>query len=479
MQGLGKPGVHQVKMLEWGMFDRRGEYPLPKSSMRPDLHAGYRGGYISDTNYSFIPKTLVPDAILNPPVSWYGCESETTGRENQFRKYTYPMKDCPEIHMVWSDSPCWITCWNEGHRLVKAFRDPKIEFVLAQHPWLENDCMLADIILPVNTVFEEDDISFDSLSGQYTVIFPEEKCIDSIGESMSDYEIVCAIAERLGISKEYTGGKSVDEWIRESFNHSRIQNMVSWNELKEKKYYVVPTSPDWKKDPPGLRKFYDNPEANPLKTPTGKIEFESVGLKEHFPDDNERPPVPHWIPFGEMHHESLLHSRSQKYPFLMMSNHPRWGVHANHQDISWLREIPTCKVRGQDGYQYQPMWIHPKDAEIKGIHHGDVVKVFNERGTVLAGAYVTERIMSGVLSIDHGAKYDPIVPGEIDRGGAINSITPRNITSRNACGMVVSGFLVDIERADMDELRRKHPGAFQRPFHTSAGSILESYLEVK
>jgi trimethylamine-N-oxide reductase (cytochrome c) len=479
MQGLGKPGVNQVKMLEWGMFDRRGEYPLPKAIMRPDLHAGYRGGYISDTNYSFIPKTLVPDAILNPPVSWYGCESETAARENQFKKYTYPMENCPEIHMVWSDSPCWITCWNEGHRLIKAFRDPKIEFVLAQHPWLENDCLLADIILPVNTVFEEEDISFDNLSGQYTVVFPEEKCIESIGESMSDYEIVCAIAERLGVSKEYTGGKSVDEWIKESFDHSRIQNLVSWNEIKEKKYYVVPISPDWKKDPPGLKQFYDNPEAYPLKTPTGKIEFESVGLKEHFPDDDERPPVPHWMPYGETHQESLLHPRSKKYPLLICSNHPRWGVHANHEDISWLREIPTCKVKGWDGYQYQPVWINPRDAAARGIRNGDVVKVYNERGTVLAGAYVTERVMPGAVSQDHGAKYDPIVPGEIDRGGAINAISPRKTTSKNACGMVVSGFLVEIERANLDELRRQYPEAFERSFHPTAGPSVESYVEVK
>jgi len=479
MQGLGKPGVNHVKMLEWGIFENRGEYPLPKSAMRPDLHAGYRGGYVADTNYSFVPKTLIPDAILNPPVSWYGCESEMASRENQFKKYTYPMKDCPEIHMVWSDSPCWITCWNEGHRLVKAFRDPKIEFVLAQHPWLENDCLLADIILPGNTVFEEDDISYDTMSGQFTVVFPEEKCIESIGESMSDYEIVCAIAERLGLSKEYTGGKSVDEWIKESFDHSRIENMVSWDEIREKKYFIVPTSPDWKKDPPGLKKFYDNPEDNPLGTPTGKIEFESVGLKENFPDDEERPPVPHWIPYGETHQESLLHSRAKKYPLLICSNHPRWGVHANHEDISWLREIPTCKVRAIDGYQYQPIWISSRDAEERGISHGDVVKVYNERGAVLAGAYITERVMNGVVSMDHGAKYDPIVPGELDRGGAINAITPRNTTSKNVCGMVVSGFLVEIERANMDEIRRQYPEAFQRPFHPAAGSSLESYLEGK
>ena len=29
---------------------------------------------------------------------------------------------------------------------------------MAQHPWLENDCLFADLILPVNTKFEEEDI---------------------------------------------------------------------------------------------------------------------------------------------------------------------------------------------------------------------------------------------------------------------------------------------------------------------------------
>ena len=70
--------------------------------------------------------------------------------------------------------------------------------------------------------------------------------------------------------------------------------------------------------------------------------------------------------------------------------------------------------------------MHPSTAAARGIKHGDVVSIFNERGTVLAGAYVTERIMPGVVYIDHGAKCDPIVPGVIDRGGAINTIVPRN-----------------------------------------------------
>ena len=51
-------------------------------------------------------------------------------------------------------------------------RSPKIECIVAQHPWLENDCLFADIILPANTTLEVDDIvpylregvSFQSIS---------------------------------------------------------------------------------------------------------------------------------------------------------------------------------------------------------------------------------------------------------------------------------------------------------------------------
>ncbi len=158
-------------------------------------------------------------------------------------------------------------------------------------------------------------------------------------------------------------------------------------------------------------KFYEDPEKYPLSTPTGKLEFYSTGLAEHFPDDEERPPVPKWIPQGVSHEETIGTGRSKKYPLLVMSNHPRWGVHSEHDDITWLREIETCKVRGSDGYQYQPLWINPVDAEARGIKKGDIVSIINDRGTVLAGAYVTERIMPGAVGIDHGAKWDPIEPG--------------------------------------------------------------------
>ena len=76
--------------------------------------------------------------------------------------------------------------------------------------------------------------------------------------------------------------------------------------------------------------------------------------------------------------------RAKDYPYLIVSNHPRWRVHANMDDV-WFREIETCKVKGPDGYYYEPVWINPVDKT--QCKDGDVVSIF-ERGRVLA-VYVT------------------------------------------------------------------------------------------
>jgi trimethylamine-N-oxide reductase (cytochrome c) len=478
MQGLGKPGVNQAKMIEWGLFDKPDQYAQPKPLRVPNLRKAYRGGHPDETNHpSFIPKPYIPKAILEGQCDWYGVESETAPREDQFVHYKYPADGCSKVHMVWTDSPSWVTSWNCGNDYIRAMRHPDIEFMFAQHIWLENECLLADIILPVNTKLEEEDIGADVFSGQYNLLFPERKCVDPLGESYSDYEIVCKLAERLGLLEKYTEGKSIADWIKYGWETSRCADLISWEELNKKGYYVVPTADNWEEVPAGFYEFYKDPEKHPLSTPTGKLEFEATGLRKHFPNDLERPAVPKWIAKGISHEETIGTERSKKYPLLVCSNHPRWGVHSEHKDMIWLREIETCKLKGPDGYQYHPAWLHPSEAEKRGVKHGDVISIYNERGTVLAGAYITERIMPGVVYIDHGAKWDPIAVGEIDRGGAINTIVPRNTTSKNAVGHAVSGFLVQVEKTDIEALKRSYPEAFERPFHSCAGPDTEAWIE--
>jgi molybdopterin guanine dinucleotide-containing S/N-oxide reductase-like protein len=496
MQGIGKPGVHQVKMLEWGRRNLRITEPMPQGLVLPVVSSVYRGSMfgiaakqtgntkefnenIGQIPTAIIPKDLTHEAILNPPLKWYGTTISRSPVEDQFTQYEYPAEGCSEIHMMWTDSPCWITCWNDGNRYIKALQSPQIEFIAAQHPWMENDCRFADLVLPVSTKFEQEDIQSDCMGGQVRMIFKENQAIEPIGESMSDYELTCKVAERFGLLEAYTDGHTVEDLIRHGYENSGVKELISYEELLENEYYVVPADPEWKdykKYPVGLSEFYEDPEKAPLTTPSGKFEFYSERLQQHFPDDPERPPSAQWVEKGETHDERTSSERAKKYPLLVMSNHPRWRVHANHDDMKWVREAPTCKITGPDGYKYEPLWINPGDAAERDIKDGDVVEIYNERGRVLAGAYVTERIMPGALSIDHGARHDPIVPGELDRGGAINTICPARTTSKNATGMVVSGFLVEVVKADLDALRRDYAEAFSRPYDQASGLSLDRVL---
>ncbi|MFN3622178.1 MAG: hypothetical protein ACK4TI_04725, partial [Nitrososphaerales archaeon] len=77
------------------------------------------------------------------------------------------------------------------------------------------------------------------------------------------------------------------------------------------------------------------------------------------------------------------------------------------------------------------------------------------------GAYVTERIIPGTVYMDHGANHDPLcVDGRVDRGGCINLIAPPPHEKRIA-GMEVrvpemcaSGYLVEVEKVDIESLKR-------------------------
>jgi trimethylamine-N-oxide reductase (cytochrome c) len=530
MRGLGKPGVHQVKWLEWGLFSDT--YPLPfqaednpkipfrndvvhppgdpTSSSVKSVSGTYddiverarngRGIYSEEEMQKAmnllaiiqapvkcppaqsIPKCLIHDAILDGHVEWWGLQSFLGPDDEQWEKHEYPQPGCSEVHMIWTDSPCMVTCWNDGFRFVKAVRDPKIECIVAQHPWLENDCYLSDIILPVVTKFEMEDIAEDFDGGIFNSVMHEYPACEPVGESVTDFDCVALVARKLGedIYQELTNNEITNaELIELYWKGSNVAHLDDDDEFHKKDIFILPPKKDIDKVSPGLRPFYEDPSKMPLSTPTGKLEFTSTKLKEIFPDDEERPPYPKWIEKSELHDERLGGERAKKYPLLCMSNHGRWRFHAQVDDHTWNREIDLMKIRAKDGYQYESMWINPKTAAAYGLRYGDIVKVFNERGIVLCGAFPTERVREGVVYIDHGSRFDPIDAETIDRGGAINLITPTAIISKKATGMAVSGFLVEIANVtddEMDEWKAKYPDAFARKVDEGAGVCLDGWL---
>jgi molybdopterin guanine dinucleotide-containing S/N-oxide reductase-like protein len=488
MRGLGKPGVHQCQVSHLGMPRNatqpwRGGLPYFVTGDWKEMRATFRTT-LAAWGKQQIPKTLIHKAILNPGLSWWCRSGILSPVEDQFVKYKYPIpkeEGGTEIHMIWTDTPCRTTCWNGGNETIEALRNPKIECIVAQHAWLENDVLFADIILPVNTTLEEEDIMTNVREGVqfYSAAF-QEQAIKPIAESKSDFETVLEVAKKVGKYQEVTKGKTFEEMMEDIFKFLGLQRFISWEELKEKGYYLFPLAPDWEQDPPGLRKFYEDPEANPLPTPSGKLEFYSERLAKYFPDDEERAPIPKWVEKGVTHDERISSKRAKQYPLLLMSNHGRWRTHSQCDDISWTREAPTCKVKGPDGYMYEPVWIHPSDAAKREIRNGNIVKIYNERGAVLAGALVWERIRPGALSIDHGARVDAIIPGKLDRGGAINLISPEGTTSKHCAGQATSGYLVEVEKVSMDEMeewRKKYPEAFEREYDPASGLRFNAWVE--
>jgi trimethylamine-N-oxide reductase (cytochrome c) len=527
MQGLGKHGRHQSKVLEWNLhtdvypvpyqgekiinvpmraeqvrppmndevfseFKRLGIYEqqmqvsmgrFPKQELRdklPDLDAIAKP--YGDWPKQSIPKCLVHDAILNGEVDWWGLWSFCGPKEEQFAHFHYPQPGASGIHMIWTDSPCMVTCWNDGFRFVKAVRDPSIECIVAQHPWLENDCYMADIILPVATKFEMEDVCDDSGSGVITSVYRERIACPPVGESMNDWECVREVARKLGpeIYNAYTSNDlPLENALEALWQASGVAELDVDDEFHKKDIFVCPVDPTNKDKPLGLNGFAEDPENHPLNTPTGKLEFTSTNLLKYFPDDPERPPYPKWIEYSALHDERLDGERAKKYPVLCMSNHGRYRFHANCDDIIWNREIDKMKIRAKDGYQYESAWINPVTAKQYGIEHGDIIKVYNERGTVLCGAYVTPRVIEGTVYVDHGSRFDPIEAETLDRGGAINLITPTAVTSEKCCGMVVSGFLVGIAKVSDEEMegwKKQYPESFARKLDEACGQCLDGWL---
>jgi len=387
---------------------------------------------------------------------------------------------------------------------------------VGQHMTMEDDVLYCDIILPVLRKLEVDDFSSDGMTGHFNSLVLEKRCIEPVGEAKSDFDCADEVAKKLeqyggiynDLHNKLTAGYTQEEAMENAYDNlpDEAKALVSWEYLNEKEIFVFPSLPSWEDlgFQGGFYKFRADPESNPLQTQTGKIEFESQDLKEHMPDDEERPPVAHYIKGapGWTHNETIEGSRAADYPLLLISNHPRWREHAQTNSAVWLREIRWCKMRGPDGYMYEPVWIHPTDAAARGIVTGDIVKMHNDRGIVLGVAHINQRIIPGAVYQDHGAPTDiirdsafspdvktvnpPDIPtGEfttlaIDRSGSNNLISPLVGVSKNCTGgMATSGFLVDVGKLSLDEMdqwKRDYPDAFARKYDYDGGLCLEAYL---
>ena len=251
-------------------------------------------------------RLTVPEAILDPPISWMGEGFCGATIEQQFTQFTYPLPGASEVKMFYRYGGAFLATMTDTNRWVRMYQSPKLEFVVNQDCWWSTETGLADVILPACTNLERDDISEWASSGGYSahasgsanhrVIVYQQKCVEPVGESKADYDIFVELAERLGVKEEFTEGNTFEEWIRKMFDYSDLPDYISYEDFKEKGYFVVPQVEDYKATP-SLRWFYegrpcDTPdEGNPRKgtdradelaTPSGKVEFVAQTLLERY-----------------------------------------------------------------------------------------------------------------------------------------------------------------------------------------------------
>ena len=470
MQGLGKPGVSI-----WGTTMGA---PSDTDVFFPG-YADLEGRIATSQVADYLPvnptrqrlwRLTVPDAILNPPVAWYGEGFCGQSLEQQFKHFEYPMEGHAEVRLFYRYGGSFMGTMSDTTKWVRMYQSPKLEFVVNQDIWFNSETRMADVILPACTNFERDDVGEWGAGGGYTkhasngcnfrIIVRQQKCIEPLWESKSDYEIFTLLADRLGMKGVFTDGKSELDWIRAFFEISDLPKHISWEEFDEKGYYIINLKEAYKSTP-SLRWFAEgracdtpdvnNPKrgtdkANELGTYSGKIEFVSESLKANSPDDQERPVSPRYIPSWEGHRSELF----KRYPLQLVSPHPRFSFHCHYdKHTDWLNDIPVHRIK-KDGYAWWPARLHPDDARERGIRHHDIVRLYNDRASVLCIAVLTERIRPGIVhSCASSARYDPLTPGRddaIDRGGCVNMLTSSRMLSQNAPGMSPNSCLIDIER---------------------------------
>ncbi len=473
MQGLGKPGV--------GMWSCNMGAPMNYNVSFPgyaDMDAMYGFPFnrvakikVDNPVKQRLYRILLADSILNPPVEWMGEGFCGQAMEQQFTKFVYPMPGYSEIKMLYRYGGPDLGTMTNGNKLIQMFQSPKLEFVVTQDCWWHTETKFCDIILPACTQLERNDIAewgeaggyvkYNSSGCNYRVIALEQKCIEPVGESKSDYWIFSQLAKRLGVWETFTdGGKTEEDWIKALYEVSDLPKYISFEDFQKKGYYVVPL-PEPYQSTPAFRWFYEGktcdtpdvlnpkrgtPKGHELGTYSGKIEFESQSLKAHLPDDKERPLVPRYIPSWEGHTSEL----AKKYPLQLISPHPRYSFHSHYDKHgSWVWDIPGHRIK-VNGYYYQTVRIHPQDAAARGIQNRDLIRLFNDRASVLGCALVTERMKPGVIhSYCSCGQYDPLElgkPGSTDRGGCVNLLTSDHLMSKNAPGMAPNSCLIEIEK---------------------------------
>jgi biotin/methionine sulfoxide reductase len=319
-------------------------------------------------------------------------------------------------------------------RLRRALATP--DTIVVHDPFWTPMARHADVVLPATMTLERNDIGG---SPNDPCLIAMRQVIEPLAGARSEYAIFSDLAEALGVGARFTEGRDEMAWLRhlyegwrEKVAHRGGPACPGFDEFWAAGSLEVT---DADTDLVILKGFRDDPEGARLATPSGRIEIFSATIDSFGYKDC--PGHPSWLEPTEWLGAPL----AARYPLHLVANNPTTRLHSQ-LDVGALSQ--ASKVQGRE-----PIRMHPADAATRGIRDGDVVRVFNERGSCLAGAVVTDAVRSRVVQLATGAWYDPLDPADPDAmcvHGNPNVLTFDRGTSKLAQGCSGQHALVQVER---------------------------------
>ncbi len=365
-----------------------------------------------------IPVARIADMLLNP------------GQPYTFKGETHRY---PEIHLIHWAGGNPFHHHQQLNRLVEGWRRP--ETVIVQDIVWTPAAQMADIVLPVTTTLERNDLGGSSRDRH---LFAMHQAIAPQHQARNDYDIFSELAERLGYGDAFTQGRDEQAWLKALYEECRGRHQgVEWPDFDQFWQRGHLDVPQGEKPFVFFDAFRNSPEQHPLQTPSGKIELYSdtiarYGYEDFAPHPEWRPPV-----------EWLGAETAERWPLHFISIQPSDRLHSQ---LAATPQVAANKTAGKE-----TLYMHPQDANARGIVDAQQVEVFNARGRIYAGVRVTDGVAPGVVIMSTGAWFEPGFSQKewhaVEQSGNANVLTLDIGTSPLTQGPNAMSCLVDVVAA--------------------------------
>lgn len=381
----------------------------------------FRWGTLPQGNNSvagFIPVAMLSDMLLNPGGA-YSYRGET--------------RNLPHARMVWWAGGNPFHHHQDLNKLHDAFQTP--ETVIVNELNWTSTARHADIVLPIAAAQERTDFGAGKSDN---ALVPMPALVDPAGEARVEYDIYADLAARLGNEQVFTEGRSSADWLEVIWQQTQVQARDSGVDLPDWQTFMagdIVHVPDPSSDQVFLADFRADPEANPLETPSGKIELFSEVIASF--ESADCPGHATWFPPRD-----VADGQAEKHPLYLLSGQPKTRLHSQLDNGNYSL---SHKISDRE-----PVLLHPSDAAARGVEDGDIVEIFNARGRCLAGAKVTDDIKAGCVFLWTGAWFDPDfdAPQHRDRHGNPNVLTHDLRTSTLSQSPAAHSALIEVRKFD-------------------------------